>query len=274
VLIWIAWFALIAVITGVLPLWLFQARMIYFPSRYEAGFERQLPAGVSLLRYRCAVGEQTAFYVQPHGGAEARRVWLIWGGNGMIASRWIHHFAGRTDLDATDGFVLIDYPGYGANEGSPSPRSILEASEGAADAIATQLGWSDAEREARFAVFAHSMGCAAALQFVAKHAVSQVVLVSPFTDLLSMARRTVGWPLCHLLSHRFDNRARLAEIHARRPPPRIVIIHGSRDEVIPVEMGRALAREFPDIGFDEVIDGDHNDIIDDARDRILAAMAR
>ncbi len=267
------WIALVVMLAVVVPLWAFQARMIYFPSRYEAGFAAALTDPVSLLTYRCDAGEQSAFYIRPSGGSPPRRVWLVWGGNGMIASQWIHHFV-RPDIDPEDGFLLIDYPGYGANGGSPSPRSILAASEAAADAIAAKFGWSPSERSARLAVFAHSLGCAAALQFMAKHPVESAVLVSPFTDLMSMARMTVGWPLCHLLTHRFDNRARLAEIYTRPDAPPITIVHGTQDEVIPIAMGRALAAEFPGVRFDEVADAGHNDIIDDARDRLLAAMAR
>ncbi|MBA3707189.1 MAG: alpha/beta fold hydrolase [Planctomycetes bacterium] len=256
----------------VAALLVFQSRLIYFPVRYDADFASHVPEGATVLRFHCAFGDQVAFYIHPRRGGPPSRVWLVWGGNGMVASRWIHHFV-RPDVDARDGFLLIDYPGYGACAGSPSPATILAASEAAAEAIAAKLGWNDAERATRFAAFGHSLGAGSALQFVARHPVSRVVLVSPFTDLTAMARRMVGSPLCYLLHHRFDNRARLREVLARDGAPPITIIHGGNDETIPVEMGRALAREFPSIRYDEVAGADHNGIIDSARDRILAAMA-
>jgi uncharacterized protein len=269
----VASIALVIVLVVVLALLVFQDRLIYVPARYADGFADHLPAGVSLVRYRSGSGDQAAFFIPSAAGAAPRRLWLVWGGNGMVAREWIHHFQ-RPDVDPGDAFLLIDYPGYGGNGGAPSPETIRDSSEAAAAAVAEQLGWSEAERSTRTALFAHSMGCAAALQFAARHRVASVVLVAPFTDLMTMARRMVGWPLCQLLRHRFDNRARLTEILADGHALRIVIIHGSSDEVIPVAMGRALAAEFPAIRYDEVSGADHNGIIDDARERILSAMAQ
>jgi molybdopterin synthase catalytic subunit len=40
------------------------------------------------------------------------------------------------------------------------------------------------------------------------------VLVAPFTSLVEAARTRVGWPLCHLVLDRFDNRARLDALAA------------------------------------------------------------
>src|SRR5438132_1403133 len=71
------------------------------------------------------------------------------------------------------------------------------------------------------------------------------VLVSPFTNMRDMGRRMVGWPLCLLCEHNFDNRARLAELAARANPPRVDIFHGTNDRSIPFWMGESLASAFP-----------------------------
>jgi pimeloyl-ACP methyl ester carboxylesterase len=129
------------------------------------------------------------------------------------------------------------------------------------------------ELEQRSAVLGHSLGAAAACQFAARHAVARVVLVSPFTELRAMARRSVGWPLCWLLRGNFDNRARLAEITARTPAPPVVILHGDDDEVIPVAMGRTLAAELGDrCRYQEIAGADHNGILGMAESQIWAAM--
>jgi pimeloyl-ACP methyl ester carboxylesterase len=97
------------------------------------------------------------------------------------------------------------------------------------------------------------------------------VLCAPFTTMTGMARRVVGWPLCHLNLHRFDNVARLRSLDARGASVRV--FHGSDDEVIPVAMGRELHALFPrTISFTEVPDSRHNDIIMRARDDLGDAM--
>jgi pimeloyl-ACP methyl ester carboxylesterase len=122
-------------------------------------------------------------------------------------------------------------------------------------------------------VIGHSIGCGAGLQFAARWNVDRVVLIAPFTTMREMARRVVGWPLCHLLLHNFDNRARLAELAARRLEPEVVLFHGTDDEVIPFEMGRSLAAEHPGmIRFHAVPGADHNTIVDTASEEILAEL--
>jgi pimeloyl-ACP methyl ester carboxylesterase len=237
----------------------FQDRLIYFPQAYGVGFERELPAGMFALRYATDQGAQTAFY-QPSRKA-LKRLWMVFGGNAATALGWTDFIAGFPDEHA--GFLLVDYPGYGACAGKPSPDSILASTEAAVAAAAAHVGTPVADLEKRLCVLGHSLGAAAALQFAVKHPVQQVVLVSPFTSLRAMGRRVVGWPLCYLVLHNLDNEARLAELVARTPPPPIAIVHGDQDEVIPVTMGRALAKKFAgSVVYHEMPGDDHNGIID------------
>jgi pimeloyl-ACP methyl ester carboxylesterase len=208
--------------------------------------------------------------------------------------------------------------GYGENAGSPSPAAILEASVAAVGALQKHLGLSRAEMAEQLpvGVLGHSLGSAAALQFV-RHAaysggsepplnIDRIVLVSPFTSLLEMSKRVVG-PipgLRHLLRHPFDNRAELqAIIRARKAAgsadgsagaageskgeakqsssgssgraPKFTIIHGSRDEIVPVEQGRELGKlssaALP-IEYVEIRGGDHNGILYSSRDIVFKAM--
>jgi pimeloyl-ACP methyl ester carboxylesterase len=256
----------------VLALLIFQSRLIYVPQRYELAAVRGELGRLEPVESDTAAGRQVAFFVPPRVGPAARcpRLWLVFGGNAATALGWKDFVAGCGDERCA--FLLIDYPGYGASAGSPSPAAILSGTEAAVGALAARLGVARADLEARCAVFGHSLGCAAALQYAAAHRVARIVLVSPFTSMLDMARRTVGWPLCQLLHHRFDNRARLAEIAATGAPP-TVIFHGTDDEVIPVAMGRDLASGFPAIAYHEIPGADHNGILDQARELIDQAMA-
>jgi len=75
--------------------------------------------------------------------------------------------------------------------------------------------------------------------------VDKVILVAPFVTTLEEAKRVVGVPLCYVLRHRFDNRARLAELAARPKPPKVWIFHGTEDVTIPPSRGRELKAAFP-----------------------------
>lgn len=267
---------LIGVLGFVALLFLNQHKLIWFPRHYGAAYKLELPKTAAELRYTTSEGKQCAFYLPPHPvGAAAtpmpERIWVCFCGNGSTALDWVDIIG--PDPKRADGFLLIDYPGYGLCEGTAEPANIAESSDKALAELATHLQVQPSALEGRLNVLAHSIGCAAALEFAARHPVQRVILCAPFTTLRDMARRILGWPLCWLLRHNFDNRARLAELAARPAPPRVTIFHGEDDSLIPIQMGRSLAETFPKmIAFHAVPGGDHNSVVFLAQDGIFSAM--
>ena len=241
-----------ALIVSAALLW-YQDRLIYLIRRYPEPVV--VPSGVERIDFTTAAGAQVAWWIPPKPGHD--RVWLAFAGNASLALGWPQL------VTTDDGMLLIDYPGYGASVGSPSPATILAASEGAVAALVARRPGSR-----RWAVVGHSLGCAAALQYAARHPVERIVLIAPFTQMRAMAQLVVGWPLCELLLHRFDNAARLAEIAAQGQPV-IDLWHGTADEVIPFSMGESLARQFPGVRLHPVPEADHNGILAEIADKIL-----
>lgn len=250
-----------------------QHRMIYFPRPYGPAYKMVLPKMAVELSYTTSQGRQRGYYLPPANAPSAapERLWALFGGNGSLALDWSDFIA--RDPNRRDGFLLVDYPGYGWCEGSAEPSTIEESADKALAELAAHLRTTPAGLEPKLNVLGHSLGCAAGLQFAARHSVQRVVLLAPFTNLRAMARRTVGWPLCFLVLHNFDNRARLAELAARPQPPRVTIFHGVEDTLIPIQMGRSLAAKFPKmITFHEVPDADHNSVLLYAHEQVLATM--
>lgn len=262
-----------AVLLALLLLFGCQRRMIYMPRGYETSYAIGLPRGTVELEAVTRAGRQVSFYVPPRGGSDAApdRVWAVLGGNAATALAYldiVEDFPG----DGT-GFLLIDYPGYGLCEGRPTRRSIRLATEAAIDTLANHLGMQRTDLESRLGFLGQSLGCAAALEYAADHPVDRIVLLSPFTSLVDMAKRVVGWPLCHLTLDKYDNRARLAEIAAQPDRPSVTIVHGDADEIAPVRMSRELAAAHPDwITYIEIPGADHNWLLDLAQREIFDAM--
>ena len=106
------------------------------------------------------------------------------------------------------------------------------------------------------------LGAAAALQFAEDHPVDRIVLLSPFTSLADMVRHLFGGWLVPLLRHPFENWKPLQLVLERNPAPAILIAHGTRDEVVPVQMGRELVSLNQEkIEYLEIPDTGHNDIL-------------
>jgi uncharacterized protein len=248
---------LIALLSVVL---LLQDRLIYFPLRYsQAELEEAKSVGVRQIRFRTSQGNQVAFFWRSDDSETTpENIWIVFGGNGDVALAWIGLV--RDCPDPNTGFLLIDYPGYGVCEGRPNPESILENSERALEALLEQSHWklgADA-----LGVLGHSLGGAAALQFAAKHLVARIAVISTFTAMDDMARTQIGISLGPLLRHKFDNITCLKTILAQKQVPEIHIFHGDADEIIPLKMGRALAKLDPNrIEFVEIPGAHHNDVI-------------
>ncbi len=245
-----------------------QHKLIWFPRPYGPTYKLALPKNAFEVRYTTSQGKQCAFYLPPRGAtsAEPARVWVLFGGNGSLALDWTDFIA--HDPDKRDGFLLIDYPGYGLCEGTAQPANIEESADKALGVLAEHLQIKPAVLESKLNVLAHSIGTGAGLQFAAHHPVQRVILLAPFTSLRDMARRTVGWPLCWLLTHNFDNRARLTDLSKLPEPPHVTIFHGTADELIPIKMGQTLAAMYPGfIIFHPVPDATHDSVVGDAEPR-------
>jgi pimeloyl-ACP methyl ester carboxylesterase len=247
----------VAVLAGIIALVVLrQESLIYFPRAYSAT-ELDAVAPALALEYVTEQGTQTAFLLLPQGNSvEAPlRLWVLFAGNASLALHWLEFT--RAFPGAQTAFLLVDYPGYGRCEGHPSPDAIRRSSEAALKRALEHPSLQS--RQLRIGALGHSLGASAALLLASGNQVDDLVLLAPFTSMLEMARRTVGNPLAQLLRHRFDNRARLAEILERFPPTRVTIVHGARDEVVPVSMGRELASTAPGrITYVEFPDADHN----------------
>lgn len=248
-----------------------QSRLIYYPRPYgEDHLARARKVGVISVEYATGEGRQVAHFVPPASGAAAkpRRIWVCFAGNGSLALDWVFMRSVWADDDAC---LLVDYPGYGLCEGKPNPARIRASARAAVEALARHQGTSVEEMTPRLAVLGHSIGCAAGLMLAHDLGVQRIVLISPFTSMTDMGRRVLGWPLCYLNLHRFDNRHHLAAVVQNGA--KVTVLHGKEDDMIPVEMSRELAAAHPQaVRLLEIPDAGHNDILDFADAQIREAL--
>jgi uncharacterized protein len=269
---WLVRLLIVVLVLGtpvVLFLYLGQHSMIYHPRPYSSNYARLAGFDGIEIPYQVKAGAQTAYFVPAKKGPP-RRLWVAFCGNGSLALDWMGLLQGYPRDD--EAFLLVDYPGYGKNAGYATIAGTRESAEAALRALSIRVGFD--EHAVSLAVLGHSLGAAAALDFAAHHHVSRIVAISPFTTLREEAARVVGGLLSRLVTDNYDNRASLRAIFAENPNEQVAMFHGIQDDVIPEQMGAALAREFPRIKFFPVAGGDHVTVLELARAQIIASMTK
>ena len=166
-------------------------------------------------------------------------------GNAELADQWVDQFA----VPRSWGWavLLVEYPGYGRSAGHPSEASITAAASAA-------LEWARRDVRldaARIVAYGRSLGGGPAARLAADHQLAGLILESTFTSVRPLAARYLIPGI--LVRDPFDN---LAALTRYRGP--LLVLHGRRDELIPVAHGRALAAAVAGADFHELSCG-HND---------------
>jgi uncharacterized protein len=246
-----------------------QHSLVYHPRPYDESYAYALPADGEEINYLAGTAKYSAYFL-PGAKPLPRRLWLAFCGNGSLALDWTSILSDYPWNG--DGFVLIDYPGYGKNGGYATIASTRASADAALSALTKKLRTD--ENHLKLCTIGHSLGSAVALDFAARHNVERVVLIAPFTTLREEAATILGGWISRLLIESYDNRENLAETMRRNPNVRVAIFHGTNDEVIPVRMGRELAGEFPFTEFFAIENADHVTVFNHGHDKIINWMNR
>jgi pimeloyl-ACP methyl ester carboxylesterase len=268
---WIGASLLLTALLLVALLILFQRRFFYYPRKYSAAeIEAAEKRGATVLGYETSQGRQTAFlYGTPPSGTLLSRLWVVFGGNAMAALDWLEILK-DCQLDG-GGFLLVDYPGYGICAGNPSADSILENAIEAYHAFIESKRWII--RRPRLGVLGRSIGAAAGLQFAEKCPVQDLVLIAPFTTMEDMVKKFTGIRPRMPLFDRFDNLATLSRVCEKNTDVNVTLIHGEKDALIPISMGRKLSQSVPArIEFHNIPGAGHSTVFSEARELIYAKL--
>lgn len=212
--------AVVLVVTVVL--WSLQRRLTYFPTGTPRPAERVLP-GSEEVTLHTADGLELAAWWLP-GGPTA--VMVLHGNGGNRADR-----APLADAlhDLGLSVLLVDYRGYGGNPGTPSQAGLL------ADARASANWLTDRDDVTHRVWFGESLGGAVALALAREVPPDAVILRSPFTSLLDVARTHYGPVPGWLLRDHYPAAEWIDGLDA----PLLVVV-GTADEIVPTANSRAL----------------------------------
>jgi len=231
-------------------LWWGQEKLVYFPQPGPYPH----PTDVRRIDYSAADGQPLVAYVVGEP-ASARGVLLCFHGNADLA---IHQLDWAREVNRRTGYVvaLAEYRGYMGLGGKPTYAGIRQDAEAAYAVMRSELGGDSS----RIAFFGYSLGSAVAAELALKHQPRALLLQAPFTSAREMAPRVISPPLAlafRLISRvHYDTRSAVAAINAP-----VWVVHGTRDGVIAVEMGRAVFAAAKRKGELLIVnDAQHNDL--------------
>lgn len=212
-----------------LLVFLFQARLVYFPEVERALVATPRAVGLEFEEVRLAADGETL-----HGwwvpAKAARGAVLILHGNAGNISHRLDYLAMFNRLGYAA--LIIDYRGYGKSSGTPSEEGTYRDGEAA---------WRHLI-EARklepqgIVLFGESLGGGVATWLALQHPPRALVLASTFTSAPDLGAQVYPWlPVRWLARIEYNNLERMPRIAAP-----VLIAHSRGDDIIPFSHGQAL----------------------------------
>lgn len=192
-----------------------------------------------------------AWWIPPLGAADRGMAVLYAPGNGGQREGRLHIYA----LLAERGFSVLamDYRGYGGNPGSPSEEGLAADARAAADFIRRRGFGAD-----RTIYCGESLGTSVVSRLANTDPPAGIVLRSPPTSLVDIARVHVGWlPIAGTLVDTFHVRSYLEDSDVP-----VSVIHGTADDIVPSEQSAQVAAGAGRLMEELVLPGaGHNDAV-------------
>lgn len=211
-----------------LLVFLFQARLIYFPTRHLEATPEAIGLAYESVELETRDGVTISGWFIPREGAS--RVILFFHGNaGNISHRLesIERFH-RLGLNV----FIIDYRGFGQSEGSPGEQGTYFDAEAAWLYLLEERGIAPNQ----IIIFGRSLGGAVGSWLAQRYSPGALILESTFTSIPDMGARQFPFLPVRLLARiQYDTLARIPRVETP-----VLIVHSRDDDLIPFSHGEQL----------------------------------
>lgn len=137
-------------------------------------------------------------------------------------------------VEAGLNVLIIDYHGYGKSGGRPSESALYEDASLAYRHLVDGRG-VDPDR---IVLFGRSLGSTVAIELGVRERAGAIIVESGFTSAEDLARVHYGWLPGALLKNMTHELASIDKVGRLRAPA--LYVHGDRDSIVPLRMGRRL----------------------------------
>lgn len=241
---------LVAYLLVVLAMMILETWLVYPIPPVKRGDWQALGLDHEDVWFESADGSKLHGWFVPH--ANPKRAILYCHGNG-------EHVGDNVDLvaqlrDALEASVFVfDYRGYGRSEGTPTEAGCIADGRAAQEWLAKRMDI----QPAGLVLMGRSLGGGVAVALAAEAGALALVLENTFPTMPDVAAVHYPWlPVRWVMDNRYDCMSRIQKY---RGP--LFQIHGKRDQIVPLELGRRLfdAAPSPQKRWVELADRGHND---------------
>ena len=216
--------------------WLGQRRLMYLPTGGPVPHPRdaELATATEVVIPTEDGLSLGAWFVEPAAPAVGWTVILF---NGNAGHRGFRAPLARRLSDRGIGVLMIDYRGFGDNPGTPTEVGLLRDARAARRWIDRRLPG----QPSRVAYFGESLGTGVAVALAVERAPDALILRSPFTSMVDVARYHFPFlPARWLLRDRYPSDQRIGSLSCP-----LLIIAAERDSVVPADLARRLFEAAP-----------------------------
>lgn len=220
---------LVAIYIGLLGLLFFKQRaLIYHVDAQRLDIAAANLPGLEERLLKTVDGETLiAWHVPPRG---EQPVLLYFQGNAATLSHPDRVYAFRQMMAEGAGLFAVSYRGYGGSTGTPTEKGLRLDAQALYQEAAKLYGAS------RLIAYGHSLGTGVAVRLASERLLKALILEAPFTSTAAIAQSQYWYvPVKLLMLDQF----RSDELVGKLSLP-ILIMHGDKDTIIPIEYGRQL----------------------------------
>jgi uncharacterized protein len=205
-----------------------QRDYIYLPHSGDMNPKVYNLPSVKLIKLKTSDGLSLSAWYHPAKNTHMPTMLYLQGNTGHLAHR---AFRIRPFIKAGYGILLLGYRGYGGNEGEPTEKGLYIDAR-------TAMFYLMAEHIPMhcIVIYGESLGSGIAVQMATEFKVGAIILQSPYTSLMDVARNFYPiLPTDLLLRDRYESIKKIQKIQTP-----LFILHGEKDKIIPVNLGQAL----------------------------------
>jgi pimeloyl-ACP methyl ester carboxylesterase len=220
-------------------LFLFQRRLIYYPTTADPGFSAE---EISIDNQ----GNRLHGWVLNPGQARAL---IYFGGNSELITHRQNFFE---QVFGDYSVYMINYRGYGHSQGNPSETALFSDALAIYDRLI--------ERHDSISAYGRSLGSGVAVYLAANRPLDKLILLTPYDSVAEVARAIYPlFPVRYLIKDRFDSARLAGEIDIP-----VMITSAEHDREIKLSHTLELKRRFTraSLEYRMIAGAAHNDIVD------------